>query len=86
MNETINEDLQILMIDRINQAFKKSEEYKEALSAESDLYEELKNKLSEPNQDLLEKYYELCSETKAVCEKISYIQGIRDFVQFLFLD
>jgi len=28
MNETINEDLEILMIDRINKAFKKSEEYK----------------------------------------------------------
>lgn len=46
MNETINEDLEILMIDRINKAFKKSEEYKEAVSAENDIYEELKTKIS----------------------------------------
>ncbi len=86
MNETINEDLEILMIDRINKAFKKSEEYKEAVSAENDIYEELKTKISEQNQNLLEKYVELSSETKAVCEKVSYIQGIRDCVQFLFQD
>ncbi len=86
MNETINEDLEILMIDRINKAFKKSEEYKEAVSAENDIYEELKTKISEQNQNLLEKYVELSSETKAVCEKVSYIRGIRDCVQFLFQD
>ena len=86
MNETINEDLEILMIDRINKAFKKSEEYKEAVSAENDIYEELKTKISEQNQNLLEKYVELSSETKAVCEKVSYIQGRRDCVHFLFQD
>lgn len=86
MKDSVLEDLSIMISDRLNEAFNQSEEYKEAVCAESDLYEQLKNGISEDNQQLLEQYFEAASATTAVCEAIAYRQALRDFFKVLFID
>lgn len=84
--DSILDDLEIIMGDRLNDALNKSTEYQQAITIESNLYELLNSKLPEQYHELLEKYCEALSETTAICEKIAYRQGLRDLTHILFQD
>ncbi len=84
MEDNIFDDLEMIMSDRISIAYSKNEQYQKAISEEKELYERLKNILTEQQQELLQLYFESISATTAICEKVSYIQGIRDFVKILY--
>lgn len=86
MTDNIYEDLEMIMADRISEAYKKSERYQHAISIENELFEKLQKSLSVQQQELLQQYFESVSATTAICEIISYTQGIRDFVKILFQD
>lgn len=86
MKDNIFDDLEMIMSDRISIAYSKSEQYQKAISKEKELYEQLNNILTEQQQELLQKYFESASATIAICEKVSYLQGIRDFVKILYQD
>lgn len=84
MKNEFFEDLQVIMVDRINAAELKDSDYKNALQAESTAYENLMLQLDEPQKKLFEDFYVLSGETTAICEKISYRQGIEDLSAMLF--
>lgn len=84
MEDNIFDDLEMIMSDRISIAYSKSEQYQKAISKEKELYERLENILTEQQQELLQQYFESVSATTAICEKVSYVQGIRDFVKIIY--
>lgn len=86
MKNEFFEDLQVIMVDRINAAEIKDSDYKNALQAESEIFENLMAQLDKPQQKLLEQFYVLSGATTAVCERISYRQGVEDLSAMLFND
>lgn len=86
MEDNIYDDLEMIISDRISIAYNKSKQYQMAISKEKELYERLQNILTEQQQELLQQYFESVNATIAICEKVSYIQGIRDLMKFLFQD
>lgn len=86
MKDNTFDDLEILMADHLDNALHENTKYKEALSAASEVFEKLKAELTEKQQELLDQYFILSSETTAICEKIAYRQGLRDLFKILFQD
>lgn len=84
MEDNIFDDLEMILSDRISIAYSKSEQYQKAISEEKELYERLETILTEQQQELLQQYFESVSATTAICEKISYVQGIRDFAKIIY--
>lgn len=87
MSEEIFEELIApSMLERINKAYVKSDEYKQAIFKESEIYESLKKELTKEQRKKLEEYFIRTSETTAICEKLAYKQGMEDLVDVLGID
>ncbi|MDE6220843.1 MAG: hypothetical protein K2G51_10540 [Lachnospiraceae bacterium] len=86
MRDTTFDMIENLMADHLDNALHESTEYKEALSAAGEIFEKLKTELTKEQQELLDQYFILSSETTAICEKIAYRQGMRDLFKILFQD
>lgn len=86
MTDEMFEELTPMMIDRINSAFTRSSDYKQAIARESELYESLKKELTKEQKKKLEEYFIRTSETGAVCEKIAYRQGMEDLKAILGIE
>ncbi len=86
MSDNTFDILERLMADHLDTALHESTEYKEALSAANEIFEKLKMELTKEQQELLDQYFILSSETTAICEKIAYRQGLRDLFKILFQD
>lgn len=84
MKDNTFDDLELLMADHLDNALHESTEYKESLSAASEVFEKLKAELTQEQQELLDQYFILSGETTAICEKIAYRQGLRDLFKILF--
>ena len=82
MKENAFETIETFMADHLKDALDESVEYKEALSAASKAYENLKTVLTDEQTVLLEQYFILA----AICEKIAYRQGLRDLLKTLFAE
>lgn len=83
-NNNIDKDMEMLIVDRLNDAFQKNAEYHQAVSKEMEIYNKLKEELPEQQQEMLEHYVVSASEAVSVCERIAYKQGARDLFHVLF--
>lgn len=83
MSDEMFKELEIVMTDRISNALDKNDEYKQALSKEFEVFEQLKSELTKQQQNQLDEYFTLSNSTAVVCGKIAYRQGMEDLASIL---
>lgn len=83
MEEDIFELLDPIITERLSVVYNQDESYKQAMGKEAELYEQLKQKLTEEQGQLLDEYFAAVGATFAICEKITYRQAMKDLASFI---
>mgnify|MGYP001024545296 CR=1 FL=1 len=82
MSDDIFALLEPAITERLGAVFRQSEEYKQAVAEESAVFEQLREGLTEEQKKQLDEYFTLLNATAAVCERLTYRQGMKDLAAF----
>ncbi len=80
MEKDILEELMPFVSERLGRVFQRSEDYKQTIEKENEIYEQLREGLTIPQENQLTEYFMAVKVTEGIGEKLAYKQGIKDVI------